>query len=246
VSVEIPSVTQEAPLLEIPSVPSVTQAPLLEIPSVTGRTKAPLLEVFEKHGLPGLVYFALAAGCDYSPRMASGILGVGPVATCHFLLELDLLSPQVFSDKVRVEAHEGQLPAMPKAFLEEIVDGNDMDGDPMLAQYIIPVKAAYGSATYYDSGRNIHNVQTGAIKKDSTPQLVNHASGKLHPHTGLVFSEEDANCILGFDPKLRDTIHTDPKILKRHAIPNNFQELDVTALRGIIAACGGTVTHNKT
>jgi hypothetical protein len=146
---------------------------------------------------------------------------------------------------VRVEAHQGQLPVMPKTFLEEIVDGNDTAGDPLLAQYIIPVITAYGSAAYYDSVRNIHNVRTGAIEIALTPLLVNHASGKLHPCTGVVFSQEDANCILGFDPKLGDAIHTGPKILKRHAIPLNFRELDVTALRGIVAAHGGTVTHNQ-
>jgi hypothetical protein len=85
----------------------------MEIPSVRGRTEAPLLEVW--------------------------ILGVGPAAACRFLLELDLLSPQAFADKVRVAAHQGLLPQMPKAFLEDAVDGNNEDGDPLLEQYIIPV-----------------------------------------------------------------------------------------------------------
>jgi hypothetical protein len=75
--------------------------------------------------------------------------------------------------------------------------------------------------------------------------LVKHASGKLDPHTGVEFTEEDGNCILGFDPKLKDAIHNHPEILKQHAIPTNFRELDATALRGIIAVRGGTVMHNK-
>jgi hypothetical protein len=124
--------------------------------------------------------------------MRDTVLGVGPAVTCHFLLELDLLSPWAFADKVRVEAHQGRIPVMPKAFLEEIIDGNDTDCNPLLVQYIIAVITVYGSATYYDSVWNICNVRTGPIEKAWTLLLVNHASDKLHPCTAVVFTEENA------------------------------------------------------
>jgi hypothetical protein len=58
--------------------------------------------------------------------------------------------------------------------------------------------------------------------------LVKHESDKLDPCTGLEFTEEDENCSLVFDPKLKDSIHNHPGILKQHAIPANFRELDTT------------------
>jgi hypothetical protein len=33
---------------------------------------------------------------------------------------------------------------MPKAFLEDVIDGNDVNGNPLLEQYILPVITAYG------------------------------------------------------------------------------------------------------
>ena len=199
-----------------------------------------LSAVFRKHGKSGLVYFGALTGTDYSP-LSCGIPGIGHKKACAILLSLGApLSVKKVSSNI-VHAH---LLSLAKPFQRDIAD----HGPCVIEQNMEPVIYAFGSATYYDADCNVRSIaHPDIILEYSSLVSIAHSKGVSDPRTGEPLTPEDDALLEHFDMARlgREAVHFDKAFVESCRIPDNYKNFNVSELRAIVAARGGTVTHVK-
>lgn len=198
-----------------------------------------LIEVYNKHGCAGFRYIAAIVGCDYT-QFDSGIPGIGMKGACTALLAISNLNVGEVTHYIKNNLET--FPQMQKSFKERVARSETFGND-----FIAPVVTAYEEGLYYDSQRNIRMIGSDQIVKEATNETRQHSKGLLDPATGESFSEEDYNAIEAFKNMDLNTamIHLDQEAIDRHKIPDNYKELNLSDLRGMISARQGKTSLDK-
>eukprot|EP00978_Attheya_sp_CCMP212_P040771 scaffold226268_cov53-Attheya_sp.AAC.2 len=219
--------------------------------SVSGSTEieklAPLRDVYRRHGVDGLVYFAATCGCDFTP-LKSGIPKIGPKTIGRFLASYEgVLTPRLFAELLTNEAV--LVDKITKEFRSDIVMSEDPD--LLYKEYILPVTDAFSGAFYYTPDFKVMTLQSkeiidGALFCVDTNRR--HGLGELDPKSGDEYTLEDQVVLKGFSFQTlgKSIFRESHENVSSCLIPEDFESFLIPQLRGIVAARGGTVTHNKT